>query len=98
MGQTLLQPGAKMGPFNSLTGSELWDLALPVTPSTFSKLMFSTSVSSSISQIGDNFPQTAQPASSNMFGEMSAQKSDTIVWHNSAEGGVGGNFTYFLNL
>src|SRR5882724_1181894 len=37
MGQTLLQPGAKMGPLNSLTGSELLDLAFLVTASTFHK-------------------------------------------------------------
>src|ERR1700691_3253720 len=78
MGQTLLQPGAKMGPFNSLTGSVLLHLAFLVTPSTFSKLTFSISESSSISQIGVNFPQTAQPLSSNTSGEVSAQKSDTI--------------------
>src|SRR5882672_1363025 len=78
MGQTLLQSGAKMGPLNSLTGSELLHLAFLVTPSTLSKLIFSTSDSSSISQIGVNFPQTAQPASSNTSGEVSAQKSDTI--------------------
>src|SRR6267154_6043292 len=40
MGQTLLQPGANMGPFNSLTGSVLLHLAFLVTPSTFSKLTF----------------------------------------------------------
>src|ERR1700691_981908 len=40
MGQTLLQPGAKMGPFNSLTGSEVLHLAFLVTPSTF--IIFST--------------------------------------------------------
>jgi hypothetical protein len=73
IGQTLLQPGAKMGPLNSLNGSELWNLAFLVTPSTFSKLMFSTSESSSISQIGVNFPQTAQTTSSNTSGEVSAQ-------------------------
>src|SRR5882762_1222607 len=78
MGQTLLQPGAKMGPFNSLTRSVLLHLAFLVTPSTFSKLTFSISESSSISQIGVNFPQTAQPLSSNISGEVSAQKSDTI--------------------
>src|ERR1700693_4877621 len=78
-GQTLLQPGAKIGPLNSMTGSELLHLALLVTPSTFSKLIFSTSDSSSISQVGVNFPQTAQPASSNMSGEVSTQKSDTMV-------------------
>src|SRR6202050_202449 len=77
MGQTLLQPGAKMGPFNYLTGSVLLDLAFLVTPSTFSKLTFSISESSSISQIGVNLPQTAQPLSSNISGEVSAQKSDT---------------------
>src|ERR1700683_5607360 len=54
MGQTLLQPGAKMGPLNSLTGSELLHLAFLVTPSNFSKLIFSTSDSCSISQIGVN--------------------------------------------
>src|ERR1700676_2592300 len=97
MGQTLLQPGAKMGPLNSLTGSVLLHLAFLVTPSNFSKLTFSTSESSSISQIGVNFPQTAQPASSNTSGEVSAQKSDTIFRHNSAEGGSGGNFTSFLD-
>jgi hypothetical protein len=69
MGQALLQPGAKMGPSNSLTGSELWDLAFLVTPLTFSKLTFSTSESSFISQIGDNFPQTAQPASSHTLSQ-----------------------------
>src|SRR5882724_3449286 len=78
MGQTLLQPCAKMGPLNSLTGSELLDLAFLVTASTFSKPMFSTSESSSISQTGVNFPQTAQPASSNISGEVSAQKSNMI--------------------
>ena len=78
MGQTLLQPGAKMGPLNSLTGSELLCLAFLVTASTFSKPIFSTSESSSISQIGVNFPQTAQPLSSNISGEVSAQKSATI--------------------
>jgi len=78
IGQTLLHLGAKIGPLNSLTGSELLHLAFLVTPSTFSKLRFSTSESSSISQIGVNFPQTAQPASSNTLGEVSAQKSDTI--------------------
>src|ERR1700683_5778441 len=76
MGQTLLQPGAKMGPLNSLTRSELWDLFFLVTPSTLSKPTFSTSESSSILQIGVNFPQTAQPASSNSSGEVSAQKSN----------------------
>src|SRR6266481_9066549 len=78
VGQTLLQPGAKMGPLNSLTGSVFLHLAFLVTPSTFSKLIFSTSESSSVSQIGVNFPQTAQPVSSNTSGEVSAQKSDTI--------------------
>src|SRR6202051_2806785 len=78
MGQTLLQPGAKMGPFNSLTGSEVLHLAFLVTPSTFNKLIFSTSDNSSISRIGVNFPQTEQPASSNTSGEVSTQKSDTI--------------------
>src|SRR6266436_309238 len=78
IGQTLLQPGAKMGPFNSLNGSELCNLAFLVTPSTFNKLMFSTSESSSILQIGVNFPQTAQPVSSNTSGEVSAQKSNTM--------------------
>src|SRR6202020_1587393 len=96
MGQTLLQPGAKMGPLNSLTGSELLDLVFLVTPSTLSKPTFSTSESSSISQIGVNFPQTAQPASSNTSGAVSAENSDTIFRHNSAEGGAGGNFTSFL--
>src|ERR1700679_2653794 len=94
--QTLLQPGAKMGPLNPLMGSIILHLAFLVTPSTFNKLIFSTSESSSISQIGVNFPQTAQPASSNTSGEVSAQKSDTIFRHNSAEGGAGGNFTSFL--
>jgi hypothetical protein len=97
MGQTLLQPGAKIGPLNSLTGSELLHLAFLVTPSTFSKPTFSTSESSSISQIGVNFPQIVQPASSNTSGEVSAQKSDTIFRHNSAEGGTGGNFTSFFD-
>src|SRR6202046_3620470 len=78
IGHALLQPCAKMGPLNSLTGSELLHLAFLVTPLTFSKLTFSTSESSSISQIGVNFPQTTQPASSNIIGEVSAQKSDTI--------------------
>ena len=78
MGQTLLQSGAKIGPLNSLTGSECLHLAFYVTPSILSKLIFSTSDSSSISQVGVNFPQTAQPASSNTFGEVSAQKSDII--------------------
>src|ERR1700674_1101646 len=78
MGQTLLQPGARMGPLNSLTGSELLHLAFLVTPSILSKLIFSTSESSSISQIGVNFPQTAQPTSSNTSGEVSAQQSDII--------------------
>src|SRR6267154_2008829 len=75
---TLLQPGAKTDPLNSLTGSMLLHLAFLVTPSTFSKLIFSTSEHSSISQIGVNFPQTAQPVSSNTSGEVSTQKSDTI--------------------
>ena len=70
--QTLLQPGAMMGPLNSLTGSELVDLAFLVTPSALRKLIFSTSEQSSISQIGVNFPQTAQPVSSNTSGEVSA--------------------------
>src|SRR5882762_1618018 len=78
MGQTLLQPGAKIGPLNSLTGSELLHLAFLVTPSTLSKFIFSTSDNSSISQTGVNFPQTAQPASSNTSGAVSAEKSDTI--------------------
>src|ERR1700728_3964054 len=78
MGQTLLQPGAKMGPLNSLTGSELLHLAFLVTPSTLSKLIFSTSDNSSISRTGVNFPQTAQPASSNASGAVSAEKPDTI--------------------
>jgi len=39
-GQTLLQPGAKMGPLSSLTGSELLCLAFLVTASTFSKPIF----------------------------------------------------------
>src|SRR5882762_6335970 len=78
MGQTLLQSGAKIGPLNSLTGLELLHLAFLVTPSTLSKLIFSISDSSSISQIGVNFPQTAQPASSNTSGEVSTQKLDTI--------------------
>src|ERR1700727_2887225 len=95
MGQTLLQPGTKMG-LNSLTGSVLLHLAFLVTPSTFNKLTFSISESFSISQIGVNFPQTAQPPSSNTSGEVSAQKSDIIFRHNSAEGGAGGNFTSFL--
>src|ERR1700676_4302054 len=55
MGQTLLQPGAKMGPLNSLTGSVLLHLAFLVTPSNFSKLTFSTSECSSISNWGQ-FP------------------------------------------
>src|ERR1700676_5341749 len=71
IGQTLLQPGAKMGPLNSLTGSVLLHLAFLVTPSTFSKPTLSISESS---QIGVNFPQTAQPPSSNTSGEVSAQK------------------------
>src|SRR6202044_4120638 len=77
-GQTLLQSGAKIGPLNSLTGSELLHLAFLVTPSTLSKLIFSTSDNSSISRTGVNFPQTAQPASSNASGAVSAEKSDTI--------------------
>src|ERR1700676_5765291 len=97
MKQTLLQPGAKIDPFNSLTGSELLYLAFLVTPSPFSKPTFSTSESSSISQIGVNFPQTAQPASSNTSGEVSSQKADTIFLHNSVEGGAGGNLTSFLD-
>src|SRR6202521_573540 len=52
MGQTLLQLGAKIGPLNSLTGSELLHLAFLITPTTFNKLTFSTSESSSIVQIG----------------------------------------------
>jgi len=96
VGQTLLQPGATMGPFNSLTGSVLLHLAFLVTPLTFSKPTFSVSESSSIPQIGVNFPQTAQPLSSNISGEVSAQKSDTICWHKSVEGGFGGNFSSFL--
>ena len=43
IGQTLLHAGAKIGPLNSLTGSEPFDLAFLVTPSAFSKLTFSTS-------------------------------------------------------
>src|SRR6202042_770922 len=97
MGQTLSQSGAKIGPLNSLTGSELLHLAFLVTPSVLSKLIFSTSASSSILQIGVNFPQTAQPASSNTLGEVSPQKSATIFSHNSAEGGSGGNFTSFFD-
>src|ERR1700692_3749684 len=77
--QTLVQPGARTGPLNSLTGSESLHLAFLVTPSTFSKLIFSISERSSISQIGVNLPQTAQPASSNISGEVSAQKFDTIL-------------------
>src|SRR6266436_941060 len=84
MGHTLLQPCAKIGPLNSLTGSELLNLGFLVTPSAFSKLTFSTSESSSISQIEINFPQTAQPVSSNTSGEASAQKFDTIIWHKSS--------------
>src|SRR6266403_1840159 len=68
-GQTLLHAGANIGPLNSLTGSEPLDLAFLVTPSAFSKLTFSTSESSSILQIGVNFPQTAQPTSSNTSAE-----------------------------
>src|ERR1700691_6054298 len=78
MGQTLLQSGAKIGPLNSLTGSELLHLAFLVTPSTLSKFTFSTSDNSSILQTGVNFAQTAQPASSNTSGEVSTQKPDTI--------------------
>src|SRR6202042_3353615 len=74
IGQTPLQLGAKIGPLNSLTGSEPLDPGFLVTPSTFSKLTFSTSERSSIWQIGVNFPQTAQLASSNTSGEVSAQK------------------------
>ena len=74
----VLRAGAKIGPLNSLTGSEPFNLAFLVTPSAFSKLTFSISESSSIVQIGVNFPQTAQPVSSNTSGEVSAQKSDTI--------------------
>ena len=96
MGQTLLQPGAKMGSLNSLTGSELLHLAFIVTPSAFNKQIFSTSEHSSISQIGVNFPQTAQPASSNTSEEVSFQKSDPIFWHNSADGS-GSNFTSSLD-
>src|SRR5882762_7439473 len=80
MGHTLLQLCAKMGPLNPFIGSELLPLAFLVTPSTFSKLTFSPSESSSISQIGVNFPQTAQPASSNISGEVSAQKPDITLW------------------
>src|ERR1700733_8831376 len=36
--QTLLHAGAKIGPLNSLTGSEPLDLVFLVTPSAFSKL------------------------------------------------------------
>jgi hypothetical protein len=68
-----------MGPLNSLTGSELLHLAFLVTPSILSKLIFSTSESASISQIGVNFPQTAQPTSSNTSGAVSAQNSDIIL-------------------
>src|ERR1700676_5551766 len=50
MEQTLLQSCANMGPLNSLTGSEPLHLAFLVTPSTLSKLIFSTSDNSSISQ------------------------------------------------
>src|ERR1700730_133445 len=89
--QTPLQPGAKIGPLNSLTGSELLHLDFLVTPSTLSKLIFSTSESSSISRIGVNFPQTAQPASSNTSEEVSLQKPDTIFCFNFADGGAGGN-------
>src|ERR1700723_4344779 len=53
MGQTLLQSGAKMGPLNSLTGSELLHLAFLVTPSTLSKLAFSASGGHSV-QISDS--------------------------------------------
>src|SRR6267154_4412435 len=74
IGQILLHLGTKISPLNSLTGSEPLVLAFLVTPSTFSKLTFSTSESSSISQIGVNFLQMAQPASSNTSGEVSAQK------------------------
>src|ERR1700674_5952725 len=56
MGQTQLKPGARVGPLNSLTGSELLHLAFLVTRSILSKLIFSTSESSSISQTGVNFP------------------------------------------
>jgi hypothetical protein len=75
-GHTLLQLDAKTGPSNSLTGSEFLDLDFLEMLSTLSKLIFSTSDNSSISQVGVNFPQTAQSVSSNTSGEMSAQKSD----------------------
>src|ERR1700690_3356673 len=40
IGQTLSQPDAKMGPLNSLTRSEILDLAFLVTLSALSKLYF----------------------------------------------------------
>ena len=92
IGQTLLHAGAKIGPLNSLTGSEPFDLAFLVTPSAFSKLTFSTSESSSIVQIGVNFPQTAQPVSSNTSGEVSAHKN--LIQY---KGGEGGNPASFLD-
>jgi hypothetical protein len=73
MEQPLLQLGAKTGPLNYLTGSKLLHLAFLVT--------LSTSDHTFVSQIGVNFPQTAQPASSNTSGEVSTQKSDTIFFN-----------------
>ena len=77
--QTPLQPGAKTGPHNHLTGSELLNLGFFVTPSILSRLIFSTLESSSISQVGVNRPHTAHPAPSNTSGEVSLQKSDIII-------------------
>ena len=53
-------------------------LAFLVTPSTFSKLIFSTSEHSTISKIEVNFTQTAQVVSSITSGELSVQKSEII--------------------
>src|SRR5882762_6796757 len=54
--QTALQPGAKIGPLNSLIGSEILHLAFLVTPSILSKLIFSTSEISSISHTWGSGP------------------------------------------
>src|ERR1700677_2974016 len=79
IGHALLQPCAKMGPLNSLTGSELLHLAFLVTPLTFSKLTFSTSESSSISQIGVNSPQTATSFFKYLWRSISAEIRHNIL-------------------
>ena len=50
-GDTFLQWNYKTGPFNSVTESEVLNLAFLITPSTLSKLILSTSDRSSISQL-----------------------------------------------